>query len=144
MISLDGSVIAAIIIFILLIFTLNQLLFKPIIKIQAERETRTTGLMARMKEKMDNQSGLFNAYQSAIKNARMEGYRRQDELRAEAMKKKAEMLARTRKEAEELMQNSRNSIQSQVEDAKKQLFLESREMARKITTTILERSALDA
>jgi F-type H+-transporting ATPase subunit b len=144
MINLDGSVIAAIVIFILLIIGLNQLLFKPLLKIQAERENRTTGLMAQMKLKMDHQSGLFSEYQATIKNARMEGYRRQDELRAEAMKKRAEKLAQARKEAEELMQNSRNAIQSQVEDAKKQLALESQEMARKIAATILERSGQDA
>jgi F-type H+-transporting ATPase subunit b len=144
MISLDNSIIAALIIFLLLIIALNQLLFKPLKRIQAEREDRTTGLMTRMKEQMDNQSGLFNEYQATIKNARMEGYRRQDELRAEALKKRADILARARKEAEELLQNSRNSIQRQVDAAKEQLALESQEMARKITSTILERSAPDA
>jgi F-type H+-transporting ATPase subunit b len=144
MISLDASVIAAIVIFILLIFALNQLLFKPLVKIQAERENRTTGLMAKMKQNTDHQSGLFHEYQAAIKNARMEGYRRQDELRAEAMKKRAEMLAQARKAAEDLMQNSRNAIQSQMDEAKKQLTLDSQEMARNIAATILERSAQDA
>jgi F-type H+-transporting ATPase subunit b len=141
MISLDNSIIAALIIFLLLIIALNQLLFKPLKRIQAEREDRTAGLMARMKEKMDNQSGLFNKYQATIKNARMEGYRRQDELRAEAMRKRVDMLARARKAAEELMHNSRNSIQTQVTAAKEQLALESQEIARKITSSILERSA---
>lgn len=144
MISLDNSIIAALIIFLLLIVALNQLLFKPLKRIQVEREDRTTGLMTRMKEQMDNQAGLFNEYQATIKNARMEGYRRQDELRAEALKKRADILAQARKEAEELMQNSRNSIQKQVDTAKEQLALESQEMARKITSTILERSELDA
>jgi F-type H+-transporting ATPase subunit b len=141
MISLDDSIIAALIIFLLLIVALNQLLFKPLKRIQVEREDRTTGLMTRMKEQMDNQAGLFNEYQATIKNARMEGYRRQDELRVEALKKRADILARARKEAEELLQNSRNSIQMQVDAAKVQLALESQEMARKITSTILERSA---
>jgi F-type H+-transporting ATPase subunit b len=141
MISLDGSIIAAIILFILLIFSLNQLLFKPLTRVQAERENRTSGLIARMKEKMDHQSGLFIEYQATIKNSRMEGYRRQDELRAEAMKKRAEAMAQARREAEQMIRDSRNSISSQVEAAKQQLALEAQEMARKISATILERSA---
>jgi len=141
MISLDGSIIAAIVLFILLIIALNQLLFKPLAGVQAERESRTSGLIARMKEKMDHQLSLFNEYQATIKNSRMEGYRRQDELRAEAMKKRAETMAQARQEAERMIQDSRNSISSQVEVAKQQLALEAQEMARKISSTILERSA---
>ena len=140
MISLDGSIIAAIALFVLLIIALNQLLFKPLVRIQTERENRTSGLLARIKEQMDHQSGLFNQYQAAIKNARMEGYRRQDELRSEASKKRTESLAQARKEAERMIQDSRGSIRSQVEAAKQQLAVEAQEMAAKISTTILERS----
>ena len=137
MISLDGSIIAAIALFILLIIALNQLLFKPLARVQAERENRTSGLIARMKEKMDHQSGLFNEYQATIKNSRMEGYRRQDELRAEAMKKRAEAMAQARQKAEQMIQDSRNSISSQVAAAKQQLALEAQEMARKISAPMI-------
>jgi hypothetical protein len=41
MIGLDGSVIAAIVLFILLIITLDQLLLKPLARVQAERESGT-------------------------------------------------------------------------------------------------------
>jgi len=141
MINLDGSIIPAIFVFLILIVLLNQLLFKPVIKIQAERESRTTGLMAQAQKKLDHQLDLFNKYQATIKNARMEAYRRQEQLRAEAMEKRAEALAQARKAAEQMIQDSRESIGKQVEDAKQQLSREAQEMARGITRTILQRSA---
>ncbi len=137
MINLDGSIIPAIVIFLVLIVSLNQLLFKPLMRIQAERESRTTGLVNQAHERMNYQSGLFKEYQASVKNARMEGYRRQEQLRAEAVKKRMEMLAQARASAEQMVRDSRVSIQSQVEIAKHQLALDAQELAERITSTIL-------
>jgi hypothetical protein len=57
------------------------------------------------------------------------------------LKKRAEALAQSRTAAERLIQNSREAIQTQVETAKQQLSRDAREMAEKITFTILGRPA---
>jgi F-type H+-transporting ATPase subunit b len=139
MINLDNSIIPAIIIFLLLIVVLNQILFKPLARVQTERESRTTGLMNLAQEKLDTQLNLFTEYQASIKNARMEGYRQQEKLRAEAMKKRAEVLAQTRSAAEQMIRDSRDSIHAQVETATQQLTSEAEEMARGIASKILGR-----
>jgi F-type H+-transporting ATPase subunit b len=144
MISLDASIIPAIAIFLLLVFILNRLLFRPLQKVQAERESRTSGLMSEAKAKMDHHLGLLNKYQATIKNARMEGYRRQEQLRSEAMQKRAEVLAQAKKASEQMMQDSRASILSQVESEKQQLDREAQELARGIASAILGRNALDS
>jgi F-type H+-transporting ATPase subunit b len=144
MINLDSSILAAIVIFLVLIAALNQLLFKPLMEIQAERESRTTGLMHLAKEKQNHQLDLFNQYQASIKNARMEGYRQQEQLRANALKKRAELLAQTRIAAEGMIRDSRDSLHTQVETAKQQLALDTQEMARTIASTVLGRAASDA
>jgi F-type H+-transporting ATPase subunit b len=143
MINLDGSIIPAIVIFLLLIAALNWLLYKPLIKVLAERESRTTGLVDQAQEDLNHHLGLFEKYQASIKNARMEGYRRQEQIRAEAQKKRAEVLAKSRAAAETLIQDSRDSIHAQVETAKQQLTLEAQDIAQRITSTILGRSALE-
>jgi len=142
MVNVDVSIIPAIIIFLLLIVALNYLLFKPLMNVQAERERRTTGLISQAQENINHHLGLFNQYQASIKNARMEGYRRQEQIRADALKKRAELLAQSRTAAERMIQDSRDSIRSQVETAKQQLTLDAQEMARRITSTILGKSAL--
>ena len=143
MINLDGSIIPAIIIFLLLIAVLNRLLYKPIMKVLAERENRTTGLVHQAQEDMDHHLSLFEKYQGSIKNARMEGYRRQELLRAEALKRRAEVLAQSRAAAEKLTQDSRDTIRLQAETAKHQLTLDAQEMAQRITSAILGRTALE-
>ena len=118
MISLDSSIIPAIIIFLVLVVALNKLLFQPILKIQEERENRTTGLMAQTRSQLDHHLELFNQYQATIKTGRMEGYRRQEQVRAEALQRRADALAQARVSAERLMQESRDSIRAQVQAAK--------------------------
>ncbi len=141
MITLDNSIIPAIVIFLLLIAVLNWLLYKPLMKVLAERESRTTGLSHRTHEDLTHHMSLFEKYQASIKNARMEGYRRQEQLRAEAEKKRAEVLAQSRTAAEKLIEESRNSIRSEMDAAKRQLTLDAQDMAQRITSTILGRSA---
>ena len=144
MVNVDISIIPAIIIFLLLIFALNQLLFKPLMKVQAERERQTTGLISQAQANINHHLSLFSEYQESIKNARMEGYRRQEQLRAEALKKRAELLSQSRTAAERMIQDSRDTIRVQLETAKQQLTLDAQEMARRITSTILGRSAYES
>jgi F-type H+-transporting ATPase subunit b len=141
MINLDSSIIPAIIIFLVLIIALNKLLFKPLMKVQAERESRTTGLMKQTQDSLTHHLGLFDKYQATIKNARMEGYRRQEQLRAEALKKRTEVLAHSRAAAERIILESRDSIRVQVETEKQLLTLDAQEIAGNIASTILGRSS---
>ncbi len=144
MINLNASIIPAILIFLILVVVLNRLLFKPLQKVQAERESRTNGLMKEARAKMNHQLDLLGDYQATIKAARMESYRQQEQLRTEAMKKRADVLAKARTAGEQMIQDSRVSILSQVEAAKRQLDLEAQELAHGIASTILGRSPADA
>lgn len=141
MISVDGSVVAGIIIFLTVVVALNHLLFRPLLRVQAERESRTTGTIAQAHKQLQHQAELFGRYEGAIKNARMEGYRLQEQARSEALQKRKERLDLARKGAEELLAQSRDSIRMQVDTAKDELAQEAGEMARSIAAAVLRRSA---
>jgi F-type H+-transporting ATPase subunit b len=143
MISLDGSIIPAIILFLVLVFALDSIIFKPLAGVLAERWKRTSGAMMEAQAKIENQMDLFGRYQASIKNARMEGYRRQDELRKEAMAKGSELLAQARNSAELLVRESRESIQAQFEAAREQLAHEARLIAGTIASRVLGRQDAD-
>ena len=141
MISLDSSIIWAILIFLCLVAALNYLLFRPLLRVQAERESRTTGLMDRTRKQLDHHLDLFNRYQAALKSGRMEGYRRQEELRSEAMRRRAQALDQARKKAEQMIGESRDTIRGQVDAAKDQLGRDAHDIARGIAASLLQRSA---
>jgi F0F1-type ATP synthase membrane subunit b/b' len=140
MMSLDGSLIAAILIFLAVVVVLNRTLFQPLLRVQAEREHRTTGTVAQANKNLERHKELFGRYEASLKNARLEGYRFQETTRSEAMKKRGEMLGEARKEAERMVQGSRQTMQQQVQAAKAQLAQEAQEMAGSIAAAVLRRS----
>jgi F-type H+-transporting ATPase subunit b len=141
MISLDSSLIAAIIIFLSLTVALNHLLFRPLLRVQAEREGRTSGLVTRVEKDLSHHLALFEQYQAAIKNGRAEGFRLQEQVRSRAAQKRAELLDQARRQAEQMTQESRASIQAQLQEAKWQLTQEARDIAGGIASLILRRPA---
>jgi F0F1-type ATP synthase membrane subunit b/b' len=141
MISLDWSIIPAIIIFVLTVVVLNSLLFKPVTMIQRERERRTTGLMAQTRDNLARHLEMFEQYQATIRNARMEGYRLMEKSRSEALLRRQAALDMARQDSERMIQDARVAIQAQVIGAKARLLDEAREMAGRIASTILQRSA---
>ena len=141
MITLDSSIIPAIIIFLTLIVALNYLLFRPLLQVQADRESRTTGLIAQAQKRLDHHHELFDQYQATIKRARIDGYKRHEQLRSEAVVKRSEALAQARKSSEQLIAEARESIQNQVQAARIQLNREVQEMAQIIVAAIMQRPA---
>ena len=139
MVSLDYSIIPAILIFLVLIFALNSLLFKPILRIQEERVKRTSGLMEQSMREVEDQQRLFGEYEAKIKNARAEGYRLQDQIRGEAAKKRAETIEEARKSAEQKTEQSKSLIAAELKAAKEKMADEAGEIAGRITATILQR-----
>ncbi len=141
MVSLDYSIIPAIIIFLALIFVLNSLLFKPILQIQEERAKRTSGLIEQSRRELENQQDLFQEYESKIKQARAEGYRLQDQSRNEAAKRRTETIDGARKRADDMTEQSRATLAAELRAAKEQMTVEAGEIARRITAMILRRPA---
>jgi F-type H+-transporting ATPase subunit b len=141
MINVDWSIIPAILIFVLTIVVLNYVFFRPLVRVQQEREMRTTGLMSQTQQRMAHHLHLFDQYQATIRNARMDGYRLAEEARSEGLRYRSEALGRARTSAERLTQEARDSIQAQVNAAKLRLGYDAQELARRISLTVLRRSA---
>jgi len=141
MVSLDFSIVPAIIIFMTVVVALNYILFKPLTRVQTEREERTTGVFDSARKNLEYQMDLFNRYQTTVKTSRLEAYRLHEQVRSEALKRRAETLAKARTAAEQLVHESRASIKAQVESAKDQLGREAYDIARGIAESVLQRSA---
>jgi F-type H+-transporting ATPase subunit b len=141
MISIDSSIIWAIVIFLCTVYALNRLLFQPLMRVQDERESRSAGLVARSNKQLEHYTELFSRYQDAIKNGRMEGYRLQEQMRSRAMTERARVLEEARSQAGRLTEDARRAIQAETETAETQLETEANAIAVGIAQAILQRSA---
>jgi F0F1-type ATP synthase membrane subunit b/b' len=97
--------------------------------------------MSKTRSDLDHHLKLFDQYQATIKNARMEGYKILEKSRSEALNYRNILLQDGRGSAEKLILDARAEIQKQIGSAKVQLETEAQEIARRIASAILRRSA---
>lgn len=140
MVSVDLSIVPAIVIFLSLVVLLNYLFFRPLVRIQKERARRTTGVLSEAQRSLEHQDRLIARYEEAVKAARFEGYKLLEEARARAGQIRAQAIDHAREEAGRFLVESRAAIEVQVRDARLQLTREAQEISRSLAQAILQRS----
>lgn len=140
MISIDWTIIATGIVFLLTILALNSILFKPLLRVMDERDSLTRGAMEAAEEKQRTLSALVDSYSESIKAARQRGYESVDSVRKEATARRMEMIAEAREGASAEMQKVRSRVGEEVELARNELQSEVESIADSITAKILSKS----
>ncbi|BCB96955.1 ATP synthase subunit b [Dissulfurispira thermophila] len=104
--------------FLILLFVLNAILFKPLAKIFKERETATAGALDEAKSlmlKKDEAVERMNAELMSAKNKAREIF---DSLREAGIARQKEMLTKAEAEAVELIEKARKELQTEAEKAR--------------------------
>ncbi len=126
--------------FLVVIFMTNALVFKPLMKVIAERERRTGGSLKESRDTLDTYSKRMAEYEKALDEARAVGYQVREKQRAEAVKERNEIVAGVKKEMTEQLAKEKGVIEAQVDAAKATLARDAVVMAARISSTILGRS----
>jgi F-type H+-transporting ATPase subunit b len=135
--ELDLSVLVVMILVWSLYFVLKKSFFDPINQILLQRNAETNGAQQEARERLTQVDQKSQAYQQALKAARLESYRQQESFRSEALKQRLETLTETRQEAEGILHSAKEEIQSQVAGAKRSLESEVNGIADGIVKAIL-------
>jgi F-type H+-transporting ATPase subunit b len=135
----DGTLLLHLVVIFFMVFVLNRTLLKPINRILAEREKQIGGrlseaqmLSAEAEEKMRN-------YQSALRDARTDGYRLLEKERAAALKEKDEKVRQHREQLSQKVAKELDSIQKQQEKVRAELESQADSMGVLISSQILRR-----
>lgn len=137
----DGTLLLHMLFIAVMVFVLNRTLLKPINQILAEREKQIGGrlteaqtLSAEAEEKMTN-------YQSALREARGEGYRLLEKERAAGLKAKDEKVRQHREQLSQTVAKEIDSIQKQQAKVEAELETQADSMGALISSQILRRRA---
>lgn len=136
--QLDLSVVLIVILVWSLYFVLKGFFFDPINQILAKRHMAIEGTQQQAKEQLAGVDKQSKVYVQALKEARLESYRKQETLRAEAMTERSQVIAAGREDAEHRIGGARKVIQSQVDTAKKDLESQVNEIADGIAKSVLQ------
>lgn len=136
----DGSLVFILVLFLIFVFVLNRILFKPIGNVLDERESLTDGARAEARAAVNQYGSRLSEYENSIRQARAEGYRRLEVERAALLQERSQIVEDARREAHSYIEKGKAEIAREAEVARAALETESRQIAERISRTVLGRT----
>jgi F-type H+-transporting ATPase subunit b len=137
----DLSVLWVIFFVLLLTVILDRLLFKPILRVIAEREKAINSARELAERSAAEARNATVEFERKTADARGEIYRQMDEMRHAALAERAEIVASTRAEAEAEIAAASAQLQAEVEKARRTLSAEADALGTAAADRILGRRA---
>ena len=140
MISVDSSLFIQIANFLVLVWAMNVLVYRPIRNILRQRSEKIDGLKTGIEASANRVEEKDRAYEDGIKNARAEGMKKRDALVEEAEAKEREIVAEINRKAQADLAKVREDIAKDVEAVRGTLLQRVDEFAQEIGQKILGRA----
>ena len=141
MISINFTLFAQVLNFLVLVWIFNRLFIKPIM---ANIEAKKQDLAARQGEVdnlLEESADRELAYQTKLKRVRQTASAKREELLSEAKAEAEKLRRKAGEEASEVMAKVRSEIKSSVEDTRRSLREKEEAMAAQLTEAVLGRKA---
>jgi len=140
MVSLDGSLVIQIVNFLLLVWVLNVLLYKPIRRILSERKAKIAGLERQINTLSGSAIDAEDSYASRLRGARANGLKEKKALLAIAGEEEKKIIGKINATAQENLVEVREKIAGEAEKARLSLQKELAVFAGAIGEKILGRA----
>ncbi|HEX5965236.1 MAG TPA: ATP synthase F0 subunit B [Pyrinomonadaceae bacterium] len=135
----DGTLLLHVLFIAVMVFVLNRTLLKPINQILAEREKQIGGRLTEAQMLSAEAEEKMKTYQSALREARGEGYRLLEKERAAGLKAKDEKVRQHREALSQTVAKEKESIQKQQAKIQAELETQADSMGVLISSQILRR-----
>ena len=135
----DGTLLLHLLFIAVMVFVLNRTLLKPINKILADREKQIGGRLSEAQMLSAEAEEKVRKYQSALRDARSDGYRLLEKERAAGLKEKDQKVQQHREQLSRKVSQELESIQKQQENVRGELESQADSMGVLISSQILRR-----
>jgi len=129
--------------FLLVVFLslyLKRIFFKPLEKVLQRRYEATEGARKLAEESMARAAARAGEYEAAMREARADVYRQQEQSHKQLKDQAAQQIAEARQRTEAAVKAAKEQIAREAAVARESLDRESDHLAREIADTILRRS----
>ena len=127
------------IIFIFLWVCYRFLVHKPLARVLADREAKTTGAVKRAQADIAAAEQKTTEYEQRIREARLSLYKTQESKRQQVLEARAKAIAETRESAHRMVQTARVELEKEAMTAKAKLQAEGVNLAAEILRIVLGR-----
>ena len=140
MINLDITLVIQMINFLILLFVLNLILFRPIRNIIKERNQIVGTFNSDIASLTDNAQESMDQFELKIQEARKEGVARVQSMKDEGEEAEVELIAATTQEVQAKIEEARNKVAGDIQEARTQLQTQVQAFSVAVTEKILGRS----
>lgn len=143
--SLGGLLLKAIPTFLLVVllhFYLKRVYFGPMSRVLSERYNATEGARKLAEESLAKASEKAAEYEAALRAARADIYREQEEFRQALSQERAGAAKEARQGAEAMVKEASRQLAGELETAKRTLAAQAESLADEIAGTVLHRRAV--
>jgi F-type H+-transporting ATPase subunit b len=139
MIDIDWTLFVQILNFLVLVFLLNIVLFRPIRKILQARQARLAALEGDITGLGDSRQGVLGEVDEKLTAARREGLGLRESLRQEGSQAESSLLEQVKKEVDAQWTKVEAKIKKDVGKAREALSAQAQDFAQALATKILGR-----
>ena len=140
LISINETLIFQVISFLIFLFIINRLLFRPLRRTMAERDAYIENMQKDIIDAQNQFEDLTYQFQEQEKAVRDEAFEQKANLEASGNQQAAEILTSVRKEINASKEQAGKDIDAQISAARKHIQKESEDLAIKIIEKVLYRS----
>jgi F-type H+-transporting ATPase subunit b len=142
--SLGALLLKAVPTFLLIVFLnfyLKRVYFRPMQRVLAERYAATEGARKLAEESLAKASGKAAEYETALRSARAEIYREQEEFRQSLRQEQGRRVLEARRAADQAVKQAREQLAAELDTAKESLRRHTDSLAEEIVAAVLDRRA---
>ncbi len=140
MINLDWTLFVQMINFLVLLFILNHLLYKPVLKILDERKNKINDAANTVKELERSSEEKLTLYHEQIQAAKIEALSQKEKIKAEGVEARSKLIDQVKEESDKIFLQARDGIEKEAALAREALRRQSEEMATAIAEKLLGRN----
>lgn len=140
MINPDITLIIQMVNFLILLFVLNLILFRPIRNIIKKRNQIIQNFNSEITSLTDEAQDSMERFEQKVVEAKKEGMSRVQDMKGEGEQAEAELIAAINEEVQAKIQEARQKVASDIEEARTQLQAQVQAFSVAVTEKVLGRS----
>jgi F-type H+-transporting ATPase subunit b len=138
--DLTGKLPILIVLFALLVYPVNAILFKPILQVLDAREDRTAGTRSRAEKIMSNADETLAKYESVVREVRVEAEQARKREAAAAREENATVVDTARAEAERQLERAGTELEEALVQSRQTLRAGAQSLADEAASRVLGRA----
>jgi len=139
LISINGTLFFQMISFLIFLFIIHRLMFRPLQGVMSERDNHIEKIKQDIIDSENEFKNVTNQLQQEESAAKDEAFELTREFEAEASRQSAEIFVSVRDEIETIKEKAQKEIDAQISEARKEVEKESEALAFSIMEKILDR-----